>query len=105
MKPTSLRNAIAAVLLGSLALGSAQASAEHDGKHSAATYRPDVTFTLRTDIAEGKLVFVGETGDIKGQINPQLNVREGAVVQINLVTVMAPFTTSRCLTLVPIPIP
>ncbi len=85
MKRSPLRNAIAAVLLGSLALGSTQVFAEHDGKHSAATYRPDVTFTLRTDIAEGKLVFVGETGDIKGQINPQLNVAEGAVVQINLV--------------------
>ncbi|HCY64497.1 MAG TPA: nitrite reductase, copper-containing [Oxalobacteraceae bacterium] len=52
---------------------------------SAVKYRPDVTFTLRTDIADGKLVFIGETGAIKGKVNPQLNVAEGAVVQINLV--------------------
>jgi nitrite reductase (NO-forming) len=42
-------------------------------------------FTLRTDIADGKLVFIGETGEYKGKVNPQLNVAEGAVVQINLV--------------------
>lgn len=51
----------------------------------AVTYIPEVTFTLRTDIAEGKLVFVGETGVIAGKINPDLKVREGAVVQINLI--------------------
>ena len=45
----------------------------------------DVTFTLRTDIADGKLVFVGMAGAIKDQINPDLRVAEGAVVQINLV--------------------
>ena len=49
------------------------------------TYRPDVTFTLRTDIAEGKLVFIGESGAIAGKINPELKVPTGAVVQINLV--------------------
>lgn len=48
-------------------------------------YRPDVRFTLRTDIADGKLVFVSEAGPTKGQINPDLRVPEGAVVQINLV--------------------
>ena len=48
-------------------------------------YRPDVTFTLRTDIADGKLVFMGDAGAIKGQANPQLVVAEGAIVQINLV--------------------
>lgn len=49
------------------------------------TYRPDVTFTLRTDIDGGKLVFVGEKGKIKGQVNPDLKVPENSVVQINLV--------------------
>jgi nitrite reductase (NO-forming) len=52
---------------------------------SLVTYRPDVTFTLRTDIAEGELVFIGETGAIAGKINPDLKVPTGAVVQINLV--------------------
>lgn len=49
------------------------------------TYLPDVTFTLRTGIAEGKMVFIGATGDIKGVINPTLKVPSGAVVQINLI--------------------
>src|SRR5699024_11055720 len=49
------------------------------------TIRPDVTFTLRTDVQEGKLVFVGEKGKIKGQVNPDLKVPEKSVVQINLV--------------------
>ena len=50
-----------------------------------ATYEPDVTFTLRTDIAEGKMVFVGEGGDIDGVVNPRLAVDKGEVVQINLI--------------------
>ncbi|CAM5189738.1 Copper-containing nitrite reductase OS=Castellaniella defragrans OX=75697 GN=HNR28_000831 PE=3 SV=1 [Castellaniella defragrans] len=49
------------------------------------SYRPDVTFTLRTSIADGKLVFVGDRGPIANQVNPELKVPEGAVVQINLV--------------------
>lgn len=52
---------------------------------SAASYRPDVTFDLRTDIADGKMVFVGTRGAIKDEVNPDLVVPEGAVVQINLV--------------------
>lgn len=49
------------------------------------SYRPDVTFTLRTAIADGKLVFISEAGPTKGQVNPDLKVAEGEVVQINLV--------------------
>lgn len=47
--------------------------------------RPDVSFTLRTDIAEGKLVFISEAGPTKGKINPDLQVPENAVVQISIV--------------------
>jgi nitrite reductase (NO-forming) len=84
-KPVVLFNAAAAaLLLGAVSLQPAFA-AEHKGDKSPATYTPDVTFTLRTDIAGGKLVFIGERGEIKDQVNPQLNVAEGAVVQINLV--------------------
>ena len=70
-----------------LALGVVpQAIAQHDA-HRATTVAPvaDVVFTLRTEIADGKLVFVGEAGAIKGQVNPDLRVPEGKVVQINLV--------------------
>lgn len=47
--------------------------------------RPDVRFTLRTDIADGKLVFISESGPTKGQVNPDLRVPENAVVLISLV--------------------
>lgn len=46
---------------------------------------PDVTFTLETGVAEGKLVFIGVGGNIDGAINPDLHVQPGQVVQVNLV--------------------
>lgn len=49
------------------------------------TMRPDVKFTLRTDIANGKLVYVSESGETKGEINPDLHVPENAVVQISII--------------------
>jgi nitrite reductase (NO-forming) len=88
MKMKLIAQLVACALLGVASLGGAYAAETHDHGHggsSAVQYRPDVTYTLRTDIADGKLVFIGEAGDIKGKVNPQLNVREGAVVQINLV--------------------
>ncbi|MGY1424533.1 copper-containing nitrite reductase [Lysobacter sp. A289] len=45
----------------------------------------DVTFTLKTQIHEGQLVFVGDAGSIKGQINPDLKVAEGAVVALTVI--------------------
>ncbi|KIQ96506.1 copper-containing nitrite reductase [Lysobacter sp. A03] len=45
----------------------------------------DVTFTLRTAIDNGQLVFVGNAGAIKDQVNPELKVPEGAVVAITVV--------------------
>jgi nitrite reductase (NO-forming) len=71
-------------LLGMMGLGM-PAFAEHPQSSSDVSYVPDVTYTLRTDIADGKLVFVSEAGPTKGQINPDLRVKEGAVVQINIV--------------------
>src|SRR5690606_13658051 len=47
--------------------------------------RPDVRFTLRTDIADGKLVYISESGPTKGQVNPDLQVPDNAVVQISIV--------------------
>lgn len=49
------------------------------------TYTPDVSFTLLTGIAEGKLVYIGRGGEIDGIVNPTLRVREDAVVQITLI--------------------
>ena len=48
-------------------------------------YVADITYTLRTSISDGKLVFVGVTGPITDEVNPDLHVPEGAVVQINLI--------------------
>src|SRR4051812_35578618 len=42
-------------------------------------------FTLRSGIAEGRIVFLGVGGDINGKVNPQLVVHEGELVQINLI--------------------
>lgn len=87
---TFMRRVLLAVLgLGLMAPVWAQhhAAAEPaaQGSGREVSYRPDVTFTLRTSIADGKLVFVGERGPIDKQINPDLKVPEGAVVQINLI--------------------
>ncbi|WP_426212127.1 copper-containing nitrite reductase [Massilia sp. TWP1-3-3] len=93
MKRTIISQALLTLVIGAASLspaGLSSALAQHAG-HGAATgssavqYRPDVTYTLRTDIADGKLVFISETGANKGTANPTLNVPEGAVVQINLV--------------------
>jgi nitrite reductase (NO-forming) len=42
-------------------------------------------FTLRSGIADGRMVFLGVGREINGQVNPTLNVHEGEVVQINLI--------------------
>lgn len=52
---------------------------------SPASYRPDVSFTLKTAVTEGKLAFVGVGGNIDGLVNPTLNVAQNAVVQIVLI--------------------
>lgn len=85
MKMKLMSQVIASVVLGVASFAPAYAANGHDNTSSAVQIRPDVTFTLRTDIADGKLVFIGESGTIKGKVNPQLAVAEGAVVQINLV--------------------
>ena len=86
MKAGFIKNAIAVAVLGVVGLSSGYAAdAPHEQHDTGVKYRPDVTFTLRTGIADGKLVFFGENGDIKDKVNPKLAVPEGAVVQINLV--------------------
>jgi nitrite reductase (NO-forming) len=49
------------------------------------SYIPDVRYTLRSGIAEGRMVFLGVGGTIDGQINPLLSAAEGQVVQITLI--------------------
>ncbi|WP_426323080.1 copper-containing nitrite reductase [Pseudoduganella sp. R-43] len=85
MKPTLMSKAIAALVIGAATLAPAYAQHGQHGGSTAVQYRPDVTFTLHTDIADGKLVFISDAGESKGKVNPTLRVPEGAVVQINLV--------------------
>lgn len=76
--------AVLITLCGLSGLG-APAYAAHPGKSADVTQIPDVVYVLRTDIADGKLVYVSEAGATKGQVNPDIHVAEGAVVQINVV--------------------
>jgi nitrite reductase (NO-forming) len=45
----------------------------------------DVTYTLRSGIAEGRIVFVGIGGAIDGKVNPTLTAAEGQTVQVTLI--------------------
>jgi len=44
---------------------------------------PTVRFALKTGLVEGKMAFIG-TGDLDGQINPDLVVQPGDIVEITL---------------------
>src|SRR5690606_16433198 len=44
----------------------------------------DVNFSLRTEITGGQMVFVGNAGAIKDQVNPDLRGPEGRVVAITI---------------------
>jgi len=63
----------------------APAAPAQSAPHTSVAMMPDVTFSLRTSISGGKLVFTGTRGAIAGAVNPDLEVPEGAVVQINLI--------------------
>jgi len=69
---------IFAMLLGTLPVSALAASTDSD-------YMADMTFTLRTAVAEGKLVYIGQGGEIDGQVNPTLSVPENTLVQINMI--------------------
>jgi nitrite reductase (NO-forming) len=45
----------------------------------------DARYTLRTGIAEGRMVFIGVGGYIDGKVNPVLTAAEGQVVQVTLI--------------------
>jgi nitrite reductase (NO-forming) len=46
---------------------------------------PDVRYTMRSGIAEGRMVFLGVGGAIDGQVNPVLTAAEGQIVQVTLI--------------------
>ena len=49
------------------------------------SYHAPLTFTLRTGIASGRMVYIGVGGEIDGKVNPTLIVHEGELVQVNLI--------------------
>lgn len=55
------------------------------GAPSAHNGHTPTVFTLRSGIAEGRMVYLGVGGDINGKVNPQLMVHEGELVQINII--------------------
>lgn len=61
-----------------------QAPDARSGASSSIAYVPDARITLRTGIAEGRMVYIGVGGTIDGQVNPILSAVEGQVVQITL---------------------
>ena len=65
---------------------SAPAAAAPQAKSgAAAAYLTDAKYTLRTGIAEGKMVFLGVGGSIDGKANPVLTAAEGQIVQLTLI--------------------
>ncbi|MCW5849152.1 MAG: nitrite reductase, copper-containing [Anaerolineae bacterium] len=46
---------------------------------------PNVTYTLRTGLADGRMAFIGVGGQIEGKVNPTLTAKPGDTVQITLV--------------------
>ena len=78
-------SAVAALAIG---LGLALASPDHAAETAMMRTDHDVpkaSFTLRTDVAEGKMVYIGKGGSIADEINPTLTVHEGDIVQITLI--------------------
>jgi nitrite reductase (NO-forming) len=64
----------------------ASAPAAPQAKSSSdAVYLTDAKYTLRTGIAEGKMVFLGVGGTIDGKANPVLIATEGQIVQLTLI--------------------
>jgi nitrite reductase (NO-forming) len=51
----------------------------------AVSYLPGIRYTLRSGIADGRMVYIGVGGAIDGQVNPVLSAAQGQVVQVTLV--------------------
>jgi nitrite reductase (NO-forming) len=63
----------------------APAAAPASAEQTAVSYHNATIFTLRTGIADGRMVYIGVGGDIDRKVNPTLMVHEGELVQINLI--------------------
>lgn len=50
-----------------------------------AGYIPDRKYTLRSGVAEGRMVYIGFGGSIDDVVNPELTAAEGDIVQLTLI--------------------
>ena len=48
-------------------------------------YVPGIRYTLKSGIADGRMVFIGVGGTVDGQVNPVLSAAEGQLVQVTLI--------------------
>jgi nitrite reductase (NO-forming) len=63
----------------------AQTQATQAAPGPSVTYIPDARYTLHSGIADGRMVYIGEGGEIDGKVNPVLTAVEGQVVQLTLI--------------------
>jgi len=66
-------------------VATSSAAAPQAKSDSEAAYLTDAKYTLRTGIAEGKMVFLGVGGSIDEKANPILTAAEGQVVELTLI--------------------
>ena len=97
LKTENERNAVIAFLAASSSPAAAAAAAPApdavtaqrtppaSANQPASSYIPGLRYTLRTGIAEGRMVFIGVGGAIDGQVNPVLSAAEGQGVQVTLI--------------------
>ena len=64
---------------------SAAAAAPQTKPGNNAAYLTDAKYTLRSGIAEGRMVFLGVGGAIDGKVNPVLTAAEGQVCRLTLI--------------------
>ena len=61
------------------------AQAQRSAPSADTGYLLDAKYTLRTGIAEGRMVYIGVGGTIDGKVNPLLTAAEGQVVELTLI--------------------
>jgi nitrite reductase (NO-forming) len=66
-------------------VATSSAAAPQAKSDSEAAYLTDAKYTLRTGIAEGKMVFLGVGGSIDEKANPILTAADGQVVELTLI--------------------
>jgi nitrite reductase (NO-forming) len=58
---------------------------QQNSSGAGAGYLQDAKYTLRSGIAEGRMVYIGVGGEIDGKVNPVLTAAAGQVVQLTLI--------------------